>query len=337
MDKKPLIGLLCSNISTEAYKNIDIEPPIELMQFTPEDINWNDKRISGLILENGVWKKGIRDFPVVVYNRCYTRSTGITRRLERYIGQGKVFNIYTMFDKYETYNFFYDSRLAEYMIPTWPYDPILLIRKLSNGESALIKPAKGSLGSGVIKLNKIGNEYFAYLQTVYPDAVFSTTRELFFYINKVMVKNPYYIIQPFINFMKDEDSVFDMRFLVQKNGDGVWQITADLCRMSFDDFYVTNLAYEIIPVQDVLKQLDLDETIMTQMKDISIEAAMIIEEKVGPFGELCVDFGIEENGRLWIIEINGKPDKSLFKEISHEIYRKALITPLQYAEYLAIH
>lgn len=57
MDKKPLIGLLCSNISTEAYKNIDIEPPIELMQFTPEDINWNDKRISGLILENGVWKK----------------------------------------------------------------------------------------------------------------------------------------------------------------------------------------------------------------------------------------------------------------------------------------
>ena len=65
MDKKPLIGLLCSNISTEAYKNIDIEPPIELMQFTPEDINWNDKRISGLILENGVWKKGIRDFQLL--------------------------------------------------------------------------------------------------------------------------------------------------------------------------------------------------------------------------------------------------------------------------------
>jgi len=335
MDKEPLIGLLCSVLSTVAYKNIHMELPIKLIQFTPANINWKEKKVSGLILENGAWKWCISDFPDVVYNRCYTSSTRITRRLERYIGRGSVFNIFTMFDKYEVYKLFNGSRLEEYMIPTWPYDPVFLIRKLSNGESVLIKPAKGSFGSGVVKFNKRGNYYFAYLETVYPDAVFSTTRELFFYINKAMVRNPYYIIQPFISFMKDEDSVFDMRFMVQKNGDGEWQVTADLCRMSFDDFFLTNLAYEIIPVQDVLKQLDLDETTMARMKDISIEAAKLIEEKAGPFGELCVDFGIEENGRLWIIEINGKPDKSLFKEISHETYCKTLIMPLQYAEYLA--
>ncbi len=334
MKNEPLIGLLCSILSTEAYNNIEIELPITLMQFTPGNINWKERRISGLVLENGNWIRATRDFPDAVYNRCYTSSSRIAKRLERFIGKGRVFNIYTMFDKYEIYNFFYRSWLAEYMIPTWPYDPILLLNKLSKGESVLIKPAKGSLGSNVIKFEKTGNAYYVYPQTVYSINKFDTTKQLFAYINKTMRQNPYYIIQPFINFITDEDSVFDMRYLVQKNENGAWEVTADHCRISYEDFFITNLSYEIIPVQEIFEQLDLDNALMTQMKEISIETAMLIEEKVGPLGELCVDFGIEENGRLRIIEINGKPDKSLFKDIGHEIYKKTLITPLQYAEYL---
>lgn len=337
MNSKPLIGLLTNSLSTDIYMNFDLELPIRLVQFTPNDIDWIGKKINGLILENGNWKVINSDFPDAVYNQCYTSSTKNTRRLEKVIGQGKAFNIYTMFDKYAIYNLLSMSSLAEYMIPTWPYDPVLLFYKLSGGEPVLIKPAKGSLGTNVIKFNKTGNSYYAYPQTVQPTDKFDSTKQLFAYINKIMRLSRNYIIQPFINFMTEEDSVFDMRYLVQKNGNGDWEVSADLCRISSDDFFVTNMVYEIIPVQEIFERLDMEDTLITRMRDISIETAMLIEEKAGTLGEICVDFGIEENGRLRIIEINGKPDKSLFENISHEIYKKTLTLPLHYAEYLAKH
>ena len=123
--------------------------------------------------------------------------------------------------------------------------------------------------------------------------------------------------------------------MVQKNAKGDWEVTADLCRISCDGFFITNMACEILPIEEMLNNKDMDLALIFQMKDISMKAAKLIESKLGSMGELCVDFGIEKNGRLRIIEINGKPDKSLFKFINNEIYEKALFTPFLYAEYLA--
>jgi hypothetical protein len=335
MNNKPLIGLLRNSLSTDAYCDIDIELSITLMQFTPSDIDWIEKRINGLVLENGKWRSIKSDFPDAVYNRYFTSSSKITRRLEKAIGKGKVFNIYTMFDKLAIYNLFRESSLAEYFIPTWSYNHLSLYLKLSEGTPVLIKPAKGALGINVIKIDKTGSSYCVYPQTVYPTEKFDTTKQLFAYINMIRRQSPNYIMQPFISFMTEEESVFDMRYLVQKNDNGYWEVTADHCRISFDDVFVTNMPYDIIPVQEIFEKLDMDDSLINQMKDLSIEAAVLIEEKVGPMGELCVDFGIEENGRLRIIEINGKPDKSLFQYISDDIYEKTMIMPLRHAEFLA--
>jgi len=337
MNEKPLIGLLCSSLSTNIYSNLNIDLPICLVQFTPSGIDWVDKRISGLVLEEGMWTAMDTGFPDAVYNRCFTSSSKITRRLEKAIGKGKVFNIYTMFDKLAIYNLFRESSLAEYFIPTWSYSHVLLYLRLSEGKPVLIKPAKGALGNNVIKLEKEDNSYFVYPQTNYPTEKFDNSKQLFSFINRIMIESPNYIMQPFINFMTEEESVFDMRYLVQKNDNGYWEVTADHCRVSYDDIFVTNMPYEIIPVQEIFERLDMDDSLITQMRDMSIEAAKLIEEKTGLMGELCVDFGIEENGRLRIIEINGKPDKSLFRYISDDIYEKTMIMPLRHAEFLAKH
>jgi len=51
--------------------------------------------------------------------------------------------------------------------------------------------------------------------------------------------------------------------------------------------------------------------------------------------EISVDFGIEPDGKLRIIEVNGKPQKELF--LKNEALKNVLRTPLQHAIYLANH
>ena len=53
-------------------------------------------------------------------------------------------------------------------------------------------------------------------------------------------------------------------------------------------------------------------------------------------GEICVDFALDEEGNLWIIEVNGKPDKNLFFYLKDEQLLKRLYSaPFKYAYFLA--
>lgn len=55
---------------------------------------------------------------------------------------------------------------------------------------------------------------------------------------------------------------------------------------------------------------------------------------MGHLGELSVDYGIAA-GRPWIIEVNGMPQKQIFRDISVETLERVVRTPLLYAKFLA--
>ena len=73
--------------------------------------------------------------------------------------------------------------------------------------------------------------------------------------------------------------------------------------------------------------------IIRSIYDISLRAAEIIE--IGThchLGELSVDLVLDNAGFLWIIEVNGKPQKELYDEIDKRdsVYKR----PLEYARFL---
>ena len=108
MYDKPLIGILCDTLSPEDYIGINLNMAITLMLFSPKDIHWADRKIKGLVLGKDLWQESILDFPAAVYNQLYTSSSKIAKRLEKVIGKEKVFNIYTMFDKYSIYSILWE-------------------------------------------------------------------------------------------------------------------------------------------------------------------------------------------------------------------------------------
>lgn len=334
MKKNHLIGLLCNNLTPVDFYNMTQDLPIELIKFTSKGIDWQKKEIQGIVLNNGNWEEKVTRFPDSIYNRCYTSSTITIEKLERIIGKGKVFNSYTKFDKYKVYSILKENGLEDLIPPTYPYARERLLNMLHEKGTALIKPAKGSMGAGILRFTFQNNEYKVYKQTFYPLKIINNDDNFILYIEKLF-KPENYLIQPFISFGLIDGHVFDMRMLVQKNKNGIWDVTADMSRVGHRNFFITNFTYGVQRIQKVLEDNNFDKSITFKLKEISIQTAKILEKKLCFLGEISVDFGIEPNGKLWIIEVNGKPEKTVFGRISKETLQKVFITPIEYAAYLA--
>ncbi|MFC5711789.1 YheC/YheD family protein [Thalassorhabdus alkalitolerans] len=77
--------------------------------------------------------------------------------------------------------------------------------------------------------------------------------------------------------------------------------------------------------------------LMRELEQVSIEAAEYLDRfgTFGLLGELSIDFALDKENRLWIIEANGQPQKKIITKLDDEdstikIYK----TPLEYGYYL---
>lgn len=329
--KNLLVGVLCNKIKPDLFSAVRDNLPFDLLLFTSKGIDWVQRRISGMLLHNGQWRQREVRFPDAVYNQCFTQSPAIARRLEREIGWGRVFNIRTRFNKLTTYSILAKSKVKPLLIPTRPYSEKLLLEMLAT-DSVIMKPVYGAKGRDVLKIARHGDEFKVYSQSDYDGIVFSRPEELL-ELARGYADREDFILQPFISFDTLAGHIIDLRMLVQKDDLGEWRVTATLSRIGFQRYYVSNFAWSLRPAEQVLESVPSTKS-LTQLKDIAIAVAENMEKAMGHLGELSVDYGIA-GGRPWIIEVNGMPQKLIFRDISVETLERVVRTPLLYAKFLA--
>ncbi|WP_277714094.1 YheC/YheD family protein [Paenibacillus mucilaginosus] len=65
---------------------------------------------------------------------------------------------------------------------------------------------------------------------------------------------------------------------------------------------------------------------------LAAELPEALEAGYGRFAELGIDFGVDRDGRLWLLEVNSKPGRSVFTLLGDaRAAEAALLRPLQYA------
>lgn len=93
---------------------------------------------------------------------------------------------------------------------------------------------------------------------------------------------------------------------------------------------------KVLPSEEILYHLyspDRTQEMLQIIQDISIQVAACIENNGGyHLGEIGIDFGIDDNDLLWMIEINGQPQKNIYKK--HRTVQKVYENPIQYARFL---
>ena len=153
-----------------------------------------------------------------------------------------------------------------------------------------------------------------------------------------------YLIQQGIPLELADGRVHDFRLLIQKNGQGNWHVTGCAGRIGGGKSVTSNLhgGGEALAFHKLLhiRGLSADRIadIKQDMEHLAYLAAHQLEKKFGRLCELALDLAVGPDYRIWLLEVNPKPSREIFRLIEdHETYQLALRRPLEYAHWSATH
>jgi hypothetical protein len=147
-----------------------------------------------------------------------------------------------------------------------------------------------------------------------------------------------YLVQKGIQLQLPNGRVHDYRMLVQKNGEGEWELTGCAGRMGAEKSVTSNLhgGGQAIAMQRLMKQWipeeELREEVTATAAKFGIDVASFLEDTYGDLCELALDLAIDKSGQIYLLEVNPKPAREVFARIGERnIYYKAITQPLEYA------
>jgi hypothetical protein len=199
---------------------------------------------------------------------------------------------------------------------------------LSRYEQVYIKPAEGSQGTGIIEAVRTGLETWLIrcgVERYEVHSIHEAERTVPVLIGNSAFRNGVYLVQRGISPESARSRTlprFDLRVLMQKDERNAWRMTGVVARVGQTDVPTTNLSTgarseEAESTLDLFFGTARRRTILDLTERAAFAICRGLERDIGPFGELGIDLIPDEAGRPWVIEINAKPGRSVFKRIAH--------------------
>jgi hypothetical protein len=322
---------------------------LQVEVFTPSDVA--DKGIVSSLKYNssiGKWVRSRTTFPPLIYDRCRYHGAATYRLLKTFRNKyvkldylsKPLANKWTMHQVLTE-----DKDISSHVPATYRYrDSSELIRFLKKHKLIYLKPKNGTGGRGIMRIEQIGADLYLIQgrnqnRTILTPQC-STERQLALKLHAFNL-NTDYVVQQGINLTFKNGRVHDYRLLIQKNGGGEWEVTGCAGRIGPPNSITSNLhgGGSAVSMEKLLSYRFASKTKIEQIKQdiysFAYQLAPYLETKFGKLCELGIDIAIDPKGHVWLLEVNPKPSREVFRRIGEkDTYRKAIIRPLEYALWL---
>jgi len=316
--------------------------------FTPQDVDDAAGKIHAQLYntETKKWSRRWVRFPNVIYDRCRIQKS---HRFEQLLVFRKRYS-HLHFLNRPLRNKWTVYRTLAKIAAFRKHLPITRIYQSSEDVAQLLtkfptvylKPINGTGGRGILRIDR-GRDGTLLLQgrnharaIVQPKHI--SRRRLAASLDDWDKKGDRYIVQQGLNVKLPNGRVHDYRMLVQKNGSGVWEVTGCAGRIGPLRSITSNLhgGGEAAKMNVLLRHWIDDEdeiaSIRQEAESFGVGVARHLEATYGALCELALDLAIDKLGRVWLIEVNPKPSREVFKQAGElEVYRKAVTRPIEYA------
>ncbi|QWU15307.1 YheC/D like ATP-grasp [Paenibacillus sophorae] len=201
-----------------------------------------------------------------------------------------------------------DSRISGYIPKTMPYSNTALHSMLQRYGNVVIKPIVGGGGYGVIKVFRDGRGYgFTYMDRT---RIYRDYSSMAGALKRVRVKRSY-LIQQGISLARIAGRPIDYRVKVVKNGEH-WEFRSMVGRLARPGLFVTNLCKggTMLTCREGLRRSLPRIKISakrTEMRNLTITCIGVLERHFPGIGELGFDYAVDRSGRIWILEVNTRP------------------------------
>lgn len=359
---EPVLGILTLYLNDAkqleekaVYRRMIIEGDrigLDVFVFTPMDLHPSKELIHALIFDpkTGKWSRKWRAFPNMIYDRCRIQRSARFQQLLRFRERYKHLNFLNrpLRNKWTIHQTFSQkSRFRQHMPETLLYQSSAdLHRMLKNNSVVYVKPANGTGGRGILRIERLRNGRGIYdiqgrrqdRRIISPRKVSSARLDS---IVRQWCIGGRFLVQQGIPMRLPSGRFHDYRMLVQKNGLGVWELTGMAGRVGAARSVTSNLhggghavRAEIL-LKEWLGSTEKTDRVMKTAEKLGLESAAFLEDSFGALCELALDLAIDREGRIYVLEVNPKPAREVFARSGDgNTYRKAMVRPLEYAMWI---
>ena len=319
--------------------------------FTLQNINWKRQIISGYVLKGSSkrWLERRMPFPDIIYDRGtsfvgrekaavealrarFKKNSGI-----QYINSCKLkkWQVHQKLSRHKAVN--------KYLPATTFSRGIDDIRaKIVKYGYLFLKRSGGSGGKDVFAVEKCNHGFcFRYCRKgTHLNRYIANLDGLCTEMKAIGLKPDRVILQQGIRLVKYKNRPMDLRVLMVKNKDGIWNAVYNQARVAQKGAVITNasLGGEVMNYSDIypaLKKRYPGIPSDKQIKDICMIIACYIEKEFGPFGEMGIDIAVDKTGKVWLLEANSKPNKLPEQGIEDTVgISPQFLLTLEYARWL---
>ncbi|AYB38469.1 YheC/YheD family endospore coat-associated protein [Brevibacillus laterosporus] len=319
---------------------------VVLYLFSPQDVDDKAKLVQGFFWsrEKG-WLSKRFPWPDVVIDRYRYRSD---QAFKKYVDFRKRNHMYyanhRLANKWKVHQILSTEPTMEQWLPeTYLYTEKRLKQLLERYSHVYIKPSNGTGGRGIVKVERAENHYHLVGRDDQRKKIRTTCKTLLD-TNKWLTKwrkKDKWIVQQGLQLDLIPKRSVDVRLLIQKEQTGVWDVTGMGVRIGPLHSATSNLhgggqAKKLAPFLESLFGAEGAHIIIEECHQLARRTALTVERHFGRMLELALDIGIDVNGYIWLIEVNPKPGREIFRELGQiQTYQQSIERPIQYAKYLA--
>lgn len=318
--------------------------------FTPADVSSNNRRIRAHTYEavTRQWKRQWLPFPTIIFDRCRYQSGIRFKQFKRFRAK---FPYLTYINRPLTNKWIMHTMLLsnEHIRPHLPrtvkysrYSDVF--QQLQNHSVIFLKPINGTGGRAILKVERLRDGVYQAQGRNAKRKIISVVRgskmKVVELIKTWQVHKPL-LVQQGVNLTLAQGRVHDFRLLMQKDGSGNWVVAGCAGRIGGKRSVTSNLhgGGKAVSMQAILKQRFQNNARVSAveyaMEQLGFNVAQFIEKKFIQVCEIALDIGVDHKGKPWLLEINSKPSREIFKQIGQrDVYEAAIRRPLEYALWL---
>ena len=360
-DSRPVLGILTLYLDDRKtleeraiYQRMTIAAKgmgMDIMVFTPADVNFETNRIEAMYYDPSrkIWSRKWSAFPHMIFDRCRIQKSHRFEQLKHFRARyghltflnRPLRNKWTVYKTLQTQPKF-NSKQPETRLYTSHSDLVEMLKKYP---LVFLKPINGTGGRGILRVERLKSGEYLIQGREQTRAIIPPQKvganSLKSRLQTWNLGDGRYIVQQGIMIKLQSGRVHDYRMLVQKNSRGEWEPTGCAGRVGAPGSITSNLhgGGKAVVMEELLDSWIGSQSeaasVRREAEKFSLEVAAYLEGQFGRLCELALDLAIDRKGGIWLLEVNPKPAREVFRQSGDlKTYERAIIKPLEYAMYL---
>ncbi|TKD68669.1 YheC/YheD family protein [Pseudalkalibacillus hwajinpoensis] len=301
-----------------------------IYRFLPDQIALND--ISGLTYDRSLqtWKRATFPVPDFIYDRCFypankqENQSSFVHWLKNQTNA--TFLGYGLPGKWIIYKYLKSDPLLRRHLPKTlklqrHTSARILTDWFKNHNTLILKPIIGSQGNGLIHITKTSHKISIQINHKgnVTHHTYDTTSSFLNFVTRMLYKRNY-MAQQMLKLLDERQRPFDRRVVLKKRANCMWCELGRAMRVGKEQSFVSNLHSGGSIEQDDQVAIPSEVLLAADEKitQLASHIATLLEKKFPPLFELGLDFGIDQSGKVWLLEANSKPGHQIIQ--SHVNY-----------------